>query len=104
MRDRQDPLAQRNSILLERYRFSCEGIIYLVNLLNPYVKSLTRRSRALTTAQTVCIALRYFASGTFLYTVVDTENIVKSAVCRAICKVNLAVKQFWVFLWFFQAT
>uniref|UniRef100_A0A3B4GY45 DDE Tnp4 domain-containing protein n=1 Tax=Pundamilia nyererei TaxID=303518 RepID=A0A3B4GY45_9CICH len=78
LRDRQDPLAQRDSVLIERYRFSREGIIYLTNLLDPYVKSSTHHSRALTTAQTVCIALRFFASGTFLYAVGDAENIGKS--------------------------
>ncbi|XP_039454374.1 putative nuclease HARBI1 [Oreochromis aureus] len=94
LRDRQDPLAQRDSVLIERYRFSREGIIYLTNLLDPYVKSSTHRSRALTTAQTVCISLRFFASGTFLYAVGDAENIRKSAVCRSICKVYLALKYF----------
>uniref|UniRef100_A0A3B4GIJ3 DDE Tnp4 domain-containing protein n=1 Tax=Pundamilia nyererei TaxID=303518 RepID=A0A3B4GIJ3_9CICH len=59
-----------------------EGIIYLTNLLDPYVKSSTHRSRALTTAQTVCFALRFFASGTFL------------VVCRSIRKVYLALKHF----------
>ncbi|XDV21828.1 hypothetical protein PO909_026848 [Leuciscus waleckii] len=76
LRDRQDPLAQHDNLLIERYRFSREGVIYIVNLLEPHVKCSTRRSRALTTAQTVCIALY------------------KSAVCRAIRKVYLALKQF----------
>uniref|UniRef100_A0A673NKF7 DDE Tnp4 domain-containing protein n=1 Tax=Sinocyclocheilus rhinocerous TaxID=307959 RepID=A0A673NKF7_9TELE len=43
LQDRQDPLAQRDSILLERYRFSREGVIYLINLLDPHIKSSTRR-------------------------------------------------------------
>uniref|UniRef100_A0A3B3SAW4 DDE Tnp4 domain-containing protein n=1 Tax=Paramormyrops kingsleyae TaxID=1676925 RepID=A0A3B3SAW4_9TELE len=60
LHDRQDPLAQHDNILLERYRFSREGIIYIISLLNPHVKCSTHRSRALTTAQTVCIALRSF--------------------------------------------
>ena len=94
MRDRQDPLAQRDNLLIERYRFFREGLIYIINLLEPHVKSLTRRSWALTTAQTVCIALRFFASGTFLYTIGDAENLCKSAVCRVIRKVYLALKQF----------
>ncbi len=81
-------------VLLKRYRFSREGIIYIMNLLEPHIKSSTRRSRALTTAQTVCIALRFFASGTYLYTIGDAENLAKSAVCRAIHKVYLALKQF----------
>uniref|UniRef100_A0A672KKR7 DDE Tnp4 domain-containing protein n=1 Tax=Sinocyclocheilus grahami TaxID=75366 RepID=A0A672KKR7_SINGR len=69
LRHRQDPLAQCDSVLFERYRFSCE-------------------------VQTVCIALRIFASGTLLYTIGDAENLAKSAVCRAIRKVYLALKQF----------
>ncbi|XP_016115435.1 putative nuclease HARBI1 [Sinocyclocheilus grahami] len=94
LRHRQDPLAQRDSVLFERYRFSCEGVIYIINLLEPHIKRSTRRSRALTTAQTVCIALRIFASGTLLYTIGDAENLAKSAVCRVIRKVYLALKQF----------
>ena len=43
---------------------------------------------------TNCIALRFFATGTFLYTIGDAENLGKSAVCRAIRKVYLALKQF----------
>ncbi|XP_061595268.1 putative nuclease HARBI1 [Cololabis saira] len=42
---------------------------YLCQLLDPYVASATRRSRALTVPQTICIALRYFATGTYLYAV-----------------------------------
>uniref|UniRef100_A0A8C1LLB7 DDE Tnp4 domain-containing protein n=1 Tax=Cyprinus carpio TaxID=7962 RepID=A0A8C1LLB7_CYPCA len=94
LRDRQDPLAQRESVIVERYRFSREGVIYIINLLEPHIKCSTQRSQALTTAQTVCIALIFFASGTFLYTIGDAENLVKSAVCRAIRKVYLALKQF----------
>ena len=45
LRDRQDPLAQRDNLLIERYRFSREGLIYIINLLEPHVKSLTRRKR-----------------------------------------------------------
>uniref|UniRef100_A0A3Q2PDQ6 Putative nuclease HARBI1 n=1 Tax=Fundulus heteroclitus TaxID=8078 RepID=A0A3Q2PDQ6_FUNHE len=93
LRDRQDPLAQRDSVILERYRFSREGVIYIINLLEPHIKCSTRRSRALTTVQTVCVALRFFASGAFLYTIGDAENLVKSVVCRAIRKVYLALKQ-----------
>uniref|UniRef100_A0A3Q2P9Y1 DDE Tnp4 domain-containing protein n=1 Tax=Fundulus heteroclitus TaxID=8078 RepID=A0A3Q2P9Y1_FUNHE len=69
---RQDPLAQRDSVILERYRFSREGVIYIIHLLELHIKCSTWRSRALTT------------SGTFLYTIGDAENLVKSAVCRAI--------------------
>ena len=36
--------------------------------------------------QTVCIALRYFGTGSFLYAVGDAENLSKNPVCSAIHK------------------
>ncbi|XP_046905855.1 putative nuclease HARBI1 [Hypomesus transpacificus] len=90
-RDRQNPLAFHDDHLYERYRFSAEGMTYLCQLLEPYVANATHRSRALTVPQTVCVALRYFATGTFMYSVGDAENISKNTVCRTIRKVVLAL-------------
>ena len=53
-RDRSDPLALPEDILYERYRFSSEGIRYLIILVGPYVGNATKRSCALTVAQCVC--------------------------------------------------
>ena len=92
-RDYQDPLAHPEDHLYERYRFSASGIIYLCQRLEPYVANATRRSHALTVPQTVCIALRFFASGSFLYSVGDAENLTKSTVCREIRKVVRAFQQ-----------
>ncbi|KAM6965924.1 putative nuclease HARBI1 [Tautogolabrus adspersus] len=92
-RDRQNPLAFPDDYLYERYRFSSEGMIYLCKLLEPYVASGTQRSRALTVPQTVCIALRFFASGSFMYAVGDAENMSKNTVCNAIHKVAGALTQ-----------
>ena len=93
LRDRQDPFAHNDHYLYERYRFSRQGLIYLRDLLEPYIANSTRRSRALTVSQTLCIALRFFATGTFLYSVGDAENIGKTAVCGAVRKVYLALKK-----------
>ena len=93
LRDRQDPLFYTDEFLFERYRFSRQGLIYLQDLLGPYIANITRRSRALTVLQTLCIALRFFASGTFVYSVGDAENIGKAAACVAVRKVNLALNQ-----------
>ncbi|XP_046907604.1 putative nuclease HARBI1 [Hypomesus transpacificus] len=90
-RDRQNPLAFHDDHLYERYRFSAKGMTYLCQLLEPYVANATHRSRALTVPQTVCVALRYFATGTFMYSVGDAENISKNTVCLAIRKVVLAL-------------
>ena len=41
-RDRIDPLALSDDILYERYRFSSEGIRYLIVLVGPYVGNATQ--------------------------------------------------------------
>ena len=79
------------TILYERYRFSAEGIRYLIDLVGPYVGNATQRSRALTVAQCVCVSLRFFATGTYLHAVGDAERIGKNTVCRAIHKVVAAL-------------
>ncbi|KAM6999964.1 LOW QUALITY PROTEIN: putative nuclease HARBI1 [Tautogolabrus adspersus] len=80
-RDRQNPLAFLDDFLYERYRFSSEGTKL------PTSRALcgTRRSRALTVPQTVCIALRFFASGSFMYAVGDAENMSKNTFFHMTC-------------------
>uniref|UniRef100_UPI003AABDD83 putative nuclease HARBI1 n=1 Tax=Centroberyx gerrardi TaxID=166262 RepID=UPI003AABDD83 len=80
--------------LRERYRFSRESIIYLNSLLQPHISNITHCGFALTSVQTLCIALRLFATGTFLYNIGDAEQIGKATVCRAVRKVCLALKRF----------
>ena len=53
LRDRQDPLFYTDEFLFERYRFSRQGLIYLQDLLGPYISNVTRCSRALTVLQTL---------------------------------------------------
>ncbi|XP_039592033.1 putative nuclease HARBI1, partial [Polypterus senegalus] len=94
LRPRIDPLHFADDYLYERYRFSRHSIAYLCQLLEPYISKNTRRSKALTVAQSLCIALRYFASGSFLYSVGDAEHLRKATVCREIRKVCVALKSF----------
>ncbi|XDV10946.1 hypothetical protein PO909_000041 [Leuciscus waleckii] len=91
-RDRADPLAFSDEYLTERYRFSGDGIRYLCRLLGPNIQHRTARSHALTVPQMVCVALRFFASGMFLYSVGDAENLNKATICRTIRNVSLALK------------
>ncbi|XP_057689511.1 putative nuclease HARBI1 [Corythoichthys intestinalis] len=90
-RDRQNPLAYPDDVLHERYRFSAEGLRYLCQLIEADITNVTRRSQAFTTAQTVCLSLRYFASGQYMYSIGDAEHLSKNTVCRAIRKVVLAL-------------
>ncbi|KAK0139982.1 hypothetical protein N1851_023089 [Merluccius polli] len=85
--------SENEDILYERYRFSSEGIRYLIILVGPYVGNATKRSCALTVAQCVCVSLRFFATGTYLHTVGDAENISKNTVCLAIRKVVAALNR-----------
>lgn len=91
-RDRLDPLAFPDDHLYERYRFSADGIRYLCRLLGPRIKHRTARSHALSVEQMVCVALRFFVSGAFLYSVGDAEQLNKATICRTIRSVCLAIK------------
>ncbi|CAJ1077781.1 putative nuclease HARBI1 [Xyrichtys novacula] len=91
LRPRIDILALPNNFLLERYRFSSQSIIYIHNLIRPHISNITRRSHALTSEQILCVALRYFANGSFLYNIGDAEHLSKATVWRAIRKVCLAL-------------
>ncbi|XP_057681223.1 putative nuclease HARBI1 [Corythoichthys intestinalis] len=88
-----DLLAFPEEILIERYHFSSNSILYLHSLLRPYISNLTHRGGALTSMQILCIGLRFFAHGSFLYNIGGAENIGKSTVCRAVRKVTLALKR-----------
>ncbi|XP_071393635.1 putative nuclease HARBI1 [Centroberyx affinis] len=91
-RDRSDPLAFGEDYLIERYRFSGDGLRYLCRLLGPKIQHQTARSHALTVSQMVCVTLRFFASGSFLYSVGDAENLNKGTICRTVRRVCLALK------------
>ncbi|XP_070820669.1 putative nuclease HARBI1 [Chaetodon trifascialis] len=92
-RDRCNPFELSEQSLYERYRFSGEGLQYNCQLLEPYISNVMHRNHALTVPQTVCIALRFFATGTFMYSVGDAENLGKNIVCRAIHKVAEALTE-----------
>lgn len=93
IRPRIDVLAFPDNFLFERYRFKSQSIHYIHNLLRPHITNITRRSHALTSHQVLCVALRFFASGSFLYDVGDAEHLSKATVCRAVRKVCLALKR-----------
>jgi len=92
--DRSDPLAFGDDYLIERYRFSGDGPKYLCRLLGPKIQHQTALSHALTVPQMVCVTLRWFASGSFHYSVGDADNLNKGTICRTITRVCLALKSF----------
>ena len=82
-----------HNYLFEWYRFTSQSIIYIHNLIRPYICNITNRSHALTSQQILCVALRFFANGSFLYNVGDAEHLSKATVCRTVRKVCLAMKR-----------
>ena len=59
--------------LRARYRFGRQSILYITNLLARDLRRSTARSHALTPLHQVLIAVRFFASGSFLQVIGDTE-------------------------------
>lgn len=77
----------------ERFRFGRESIDFLVGLLEDKLMRDTQRSRALTPRQQVLIALRFFATGSFLQIVGDSLGVDKSTVSRVVTDVTEALVQ-----------
>ncbi len=89
-----DFLTYPHGFLFERYRFSRHSIEYIHNLIHPYIRNISHHGCALTSKQMLCVALRFFANGSFLYNIGDAEHISKATVCRTVRKVCLALKRF----------
>ena len=77
--------------LRARYRFGKESINYITNLLADNLRRKTNRNHPLSALQQVLIALRFYASGSFLQVVGDTVGVNKSTVSRVVANVSLAL-------------
>ncbi|XP_046576801.1 putative nuclease HARBI1 [Haliotis rubra] len=84
-------LGYSDSELRRRYRFGRRSIEYLVDTLRDDLKRPTNRGHALTVEQQVLIALRFYASGSFLQVVGDTLGVDKSCVSRVVRDVTDAL-------------
>ncbi|XP_041671996.1 putative nuclease HARBI1 [Cheilinus undulatus] len=91
-RDRSDPLVFGDDYLIERYRFCSDGLKYLCRLLGPEIQHQTVFSHALTVPWMVSVTVRFLASGSFLYSVGDAENLNKGTIHLAVRRVCLALK------------
>ena len=77
--------------LLRRFRFGHESMLFIARLIEDEVRPLTRRNYAISTEQQLLIALRFFASGSFLQVIGDTHGYEKATVSRIVRKVSLAL-------------
>src|SRR5690349_4712711 len=66
-RDRLNPLDSLNDLkLYNRYRFDRPSILWISDLLRPDLEHPTKRGQSLPVSMQVMMALRYYASGTFI--------------------------------------
>ena len=70
----------REEDLRQRYRFGRQGIMFFTKLLHDDLMRNTNRNHALTVQQQVMIALRFYASGSFLQVIGDTLGLDKGTV------------------------
>ena len=90
MRDHSNPLDfMRDDELIARYRLDRPAILDLCHDFNRYLERPTRRSRSLPVSLQILIALRYYATGTFLSMVSDGHTVGKMSLSRCIHKVIL---------------
>ena len=77
--------------LRSRYRLGRESIKFLVEILKDDLQRQTRRNHALSPTLQVLVALRFFASGSFLQIIGDTVGLPKSTVSRIVTDVSKAL-------------
>ena len=80
-----------NEELRTRYRFGRESIMYITNLLAEDVRCKIQRNHSISALQQVLIALRFYASGSFLQVIGDTIGVAKSKISRVVTNVSLAL-------------
>ena len=68
--------------LRNRFRFGRQGIGYITNLIADELRRSTRRNHALPPQQQVLIALRFYASGSFLQVILETLLVSTSQLFR----------------------
>jgi len=91
-RQRQNPMdIYTNDEFVRRYRFSKDTTMYLVDLVREDLERPTLRSCSLPVIIQLCIALQFYATGTFQQTVGDTLNISQSSVSKIVKAVSVAL-------------
>ncbi|XP_033759136.1 putative nuclease HARBI1 [Pecten maximus] len=89
-RDRQNPLDfLSDQAIINDYRLDRESIYELCGLLQNNLIRTTKRNMALPVSLQAMIALRYYASGSYMSVIGDAHGVSKMTVSRAIRDVSL---------------
>ena len=92
-RDRRDPLDSYDDIeLIRRFRFSKSAILKITELVGNHLNS-TDRSHAAPPHIQVCVALQFFASGTFQLICGDGVQVSQSSASRYINAVAVGLQE-----------
>ena len=94
-RDRNDPLEFYNDLeLVQRFRFSRSAILRITEFIFDRLNS-TDRSHAAHPHVQVCVALQFFASGTFQIICGDGVHVSQPSACRYIRAVALGLQSIY---------
>ena len=77
--------------LRRRYRFGRDSLKFLTEIFQNDLQRDTKRNQALSPTLQVLVALRFFASGSFLQVISDTVGLPKSSVLRVVSNASLAL-------------
>lgn len=77
--------------LRSRYRFGKASLRYIENLVQNDLRRQTRRNNAIPPLYQLLMALRFYASGSFLQVIGDTFRVDKATVSRAVTDVSKAL-------------
>ena len=93
-RDRLNPLdCYNDKEFQERLRLDRPSFNFLLNEIEEDLEHCTNRSFAIPASLQLCIALRYFASGSFFSLTADVHGVSKSSVCRIVHRVASAISK-----------
>ena len=91
-RDRSDPLEFYDDLeLMQRYHFSRSAILGVTEIIVEHLNS-TVRSHAAHPHTQVCVALQFFASGTFQIICGDGVHVSQPSACRNVRAVALGLQ------------
>ena len=77
--------------LIKCYRFGHDSLLFLARLIEDEVRPMTKRNHSVSTEEQLVVALRFFASGSFLQVIGDTHGYDKATVSRIVRRVSLAI-------------
>ena len=86
---RMNPLVDYDDVAFySRFRFTKTTFKYICTLVSDFCDPITFNSKSLSTELQLCIALRFFATGSFLQVIGDSvRNVSKSTVSRIINRI-----------------